>query len=90
MGIVGGVALIACAAAEPCGVLATGSVLAKAASATGALMTAIGSGLAIWDVSSSNVNLTQTYPVMLIPDQTFPGPQQAWPYHISSPEGVYR
>ncbi len=87
---VGGVALVGCALLEPCGVIAGGTTAAAVATGAGAIATISGALIAAYDALSTDVSLTQTYPIILNPDQAFPGPQQAWPYHLVSPRGVYR
>lgn len=83
-------ALMGCALLEPCGVIAGGTAAAAVATGVGAVATATGAVIGFWDALSTDVSLTQTYPVILNPDQAFPGPQQEWPYHMVSPRGVYR
>lgn len=88
--LVGGVAVVACVVLEPCGVIAGGTAAATVATGVGVATTITGAVIATRDILSPDVNLAQTYPAILLPDQTFPGPQQAWPYHLVSPRGVYK
>ena len=88
--VLGGAALTGCALLEPCGVIAGGTAAATVLTSAGAAFTITGALIATYDALSTDVSLTHIYPVILNPEQAFPGPQQAWPYHMASPRGVYR
>ena len=91
LSIAGGVALVGCAIAEPCGIITTGSTLATVSTFVGATSTMSGFVATAVDMINPNVTLTDVYPTILLPNQYSLGTPPVH-YHLDiagGPRGLY-